>query len=100
MELRMLQDIISDSKKLIAAEASREMILVFLRDRGLDQIDSIKVIRNVYEMSMADAKDLLNTSCAWADKQEETAQLHEAALAALYDLARTYNIRIKLEDDD
>ena len=41
-------EIVADAQRLVAAGADRETILVFLRDRNLDKIDSIKTIRILY----------------------------------------------------
>jgi hypothetical protein len=79
--------VISDARRLAAVGADREMILVFLRDRGFDKIDSIKTVRALYGLSMPEAKDLLDYSAAWSDRFESDIEFRETALRVLRDLA-------------
>jgi len=50
-------EVISDAHRLAAAGADCETILVFLRERKFDKIDSIKTIRLLYNLSMSAEKD-------------------------------------------
>ena len=79
--------IIVDAHKLAAAGADRVTVLVFLRDKGFNKIDSIKTIRPLYGLSMPEAKDLVDHSAAWSDRFYSDMQLREAALRALRDIA-------------
>jgi ribosomal protein L7/L12 len=56
------------ARRLAAAGADCETILVFLRDRGFDKIDSIKTMRMLYSLSMPEAKDMIDHSVAWSDR--------------------------------
>ena len=69
------------------AGADRETILVFLRDRGFNKIDSIKTIREFYGLSMPEGKDLIDHSAAWSDRFESDMQLRRTAIQALRDIA-------------
>jgi uncharacterized protein YfcZ (UPF0381/DUF406 family) len=80
-------EVFEDARKLAAAGAGHAMILVFLRDRGFDKIDSIKTIRALYGISMIEAKDLIDNSDAWSDRFYTDTQLRETAIRALRDLA-------------
>lgn len=80
-------EIVADSERLVAAGADRETILVFLRDRKLDKIDSIKTVRILYGLSMPEAKDLIDNSAAWSDRFESDMKFRETALQVLKDLA-------------
>ncbi|HTS12759.1 MAG TPA: ribosomal protein L7/L12 [Candidatus Limnocylindrales bacterium] len=78
---------VADASKLAAAGADRETVLVFLRDKGFDKIDSIKTIRPLYGLSMVEAKDLVDHSAAWSDRFYSDMQFRETALRALRDIA-------------
>jgi hypothetical protein len=80
-------EIVADAQRLVAAGADREAILVFLRDRKLNKIDSIKVVRLLYGLSMPDAKDLIDYSLAWSDRFHSDMKFRETALRVLRDLA-------------
>ena len=69
------------------AGADIELILLFLRDRGFDQIDSITTIQVLMEMSHAEAKKLICFSKAWSDRFYRVQDLHDKACKALHELA-------------
>ena len=80
-------EIVSDAHRLAAAGADAETILVFLRDKGFDKIDSIKTVRGLYNLSMPQAKDLIDHSAAWSDRFDRDMEFRETAMRALRDLA-------------
>ncbi|HET6932775.1 MAG TPA: hypothetical protein VFI45_20790 [Candidatus Acidoferrum sp.] len=80
-------EVIADAHRLAAAGADCEVILVFLRERKLDKIDSIKTIRLLYNLSMSEAKDLIDHSAAWSDRFDSDMKLRETAIRVLRDLA-------------
>lgn len=80
-------EVISDARRLVAAGADRETILIFLRDRGLNKIDSIKTIREFYGLSMPEAKDLIDCSAAWSDRFDYDMEFRQTAIRAFRDLA-------------
>ena len=80
-------EVVADASRLAAVGADRETILVFLRDRGFNKIDSIKTIRGLYGLSMPEAKDLIDHSAAWSDRFDHDMEFRETAIRALRDLA-------------
>ena len=80
-------EIIADSHRLVAAGADLETVLVFLRERKFDKIDSIKTIRLLYNLSMSEAKDLIDHSAAGSDRFHTDMKFRETAIRALRDLA-------------
>jgi len=82
-------DVVADANRLAATGADRETILVFLRDRGFNKIDSIKTIRDLYGLSMPEAKDLIDHSVAWSDRFDTDMQFREEARRAFHDLAES-----------
>jgi ribosomal protein L7/L12 len=92
---------LEDGKKLLQAGADRELLLVFLRDRGFDKIDSIRAVQSLLGIRFADAKNLVDLSQAWSDRYESDAELKEVARKALRQLAAGLDLpRITLEEDD
>jgi ribosomal protein L7/L12 len=61
--------------------------MLFLRDRGFDQIDSINTIRALMGTSLPDAKELIHAGKAWSDHFYSVQDLHEKARKALLELA-------------
>jgi ribosomal protein L7/L12 len=80
-------EIVADAHRLKAAGADQETILVFLRERGFNKIDSIKTVRALYGLSMPKAKELIDHSAAWSDRFYSDLQLRQTALRALRDIA-------------
>lgn len=81
------QAIFDDACRLAAGGASVEMILMFLRERGFDKIDSIKAIRTMRGISTADAKNTVDGSETWSDRFNRDMEFREAAREALRDIA-------------
>jgi hypothetical protein len=80
-------EVFADAHRLAAGGADRESILFFLRHKGFDKIDSIKTIRVLYGLSMAEAKELIDHSATWSDRFYSDMQLRETAIRALRDIA-------------
>lgn len=80
-------EVVADAHRLATAGADCETILVFLRDRSFNKIDSIITIRLLYNLSMPEAKDLIDRSAAWSDRFHSDMKLRETAMRALRDLA-------------
>ena len=80
-------EVIADARRLAEAGADCETVLVFLRDRKFDKIDSIKTIMPLYDLSMSEAKDLVDHSAAWSDRFESDMKFRETAIRVLRDLA-------------
>ena len=86
-ELPLNRAVLEDARELVKAGADVELILLFLRDKGLDQIDSILTIRALMEISNAEAKKLIAFSKAWADRFDSVQELHDKTYKALLELA-------------
>ncbi len=80
-------NVVEDAHRLASAGADRETLLVFLRDRKFNKIESIKVMIALYGLSMQEGKDLVDHSAAWSDRFDSDMQLRETALKALRDIA-------------
>jgi|SRR6266850_1133268 len=78
---------LDDARRLVQAGADAEIVLVFLRDRELDQSDCIYAIESLYGKQFSEAKSLVVHSQAWSDRYASDTQLREAAREALRRLA-------------
>jgi hypothetical protein len=95
-------EILADASRLLKAGVDTELILVFLRERGFDKIDSNYALRQLLGMKPSDAKDLIDLSKAWSDRYESDMHLREAAREALRQLATSNSPdlpRIVFEDE-
>jgi ribosomal protein L7/L12 len=81
------QDVVDDARRLAGGGASLEMILVFLREKGFDKIDSINTVRALFGKSMMEAKQIVDHSEAWSDRFFRDVQFRETAWKALRDIA-------------
>jgi len=81
------QTVLEDARKLMTAGADAELILLFLRAKGFDQIDSIIAIQVLTGKSNPEAKELVVASRAWSDRFHSVRDLHDKAREALLELA-------------
>lgn len=80
-------EILEDARRLLEAGADVELILVFLRDRGFQKIESNYALRNLVGINPSEAKNLVDLSQAWSDMYETDMRLRETAREALRQLA-------------
>jgi hypothetical protein len=86
-ELPLNQAVLEDARSLMKAGADVELILLFLRDRGVNQIGSISTLQVLMGMPHAEAKRLICFSEAWSDHFDSVQDLHDKARKALLELA-------------
>jgi hypothetical protein len=89
------EEILGDGRRLAAACATQELVLTFLRERGLDKIDSIKAVRVIYEIPFSKAKELVDLSETWSDRYEHDMEFRRMAIRALRDLASEFHIQFE-----
>ena len=82
---------LSDKLDLLRAAYATGMkqtaLIQRMRDLGLNQFDSIKLLRQLTHISLGQAKEAVHYSETWADCREANDALHEAAFAAAQELA-------------
>jgi hypothetical protein len=66
----------------IASGMGLDDLIRKMRAMGCTKIGSIKLLRELKAMSLADAKVAVHYSAAWADSVDSDNALHEAAFAA------------------
>jgi hypothetical protein len=93
-------EVFEDARRLLLAGADQELVLVFLRERGFDKIDSINTVRKLLGKSTSDAKQLIDLSQAWSDRYESDRELRIAAQKAVSQLAAEDSAALpKIEHD-
>jgi ribosomal protein L7/L12 len=65
-----------------------ENFLFELRSHGAWQVESIKAVRNLAGVSLAEAKEIVHFSKTWADTREASEDLHESAYESLGEIQR------------
>lgn len=92
------------AKEMLDRGVEVEEVLQALRDESNSIIQSIKVMRDVMHISLADAKTLVHYSRAWSDMRDPHAELHERAEIALGENRAvlqsdgTFSVKIDLDD--
>ena len=73
-------------RALRARGFSDEDLMTFLRAEGCSKIDTIAVLREVLDLTLAEGKALVHLSKAWNDVRERDDAFHEALHQALMDV--------------
>lgn len=68
---------LDDARRLSKAGADVEKLLRFFRENGASPIDSIKMLREVNGVSLADAKRSFHLSEVWKDERPALDDFHE-----------------------
>lgn len=76
----------SDAKRLVEAGAEPELVLSFLRERGVGRTDSVYTMASLMEKSVPEARALVDESQTWSDRYETDMRFRNAAREALRDL--------------
>lgn len=79
--------VIVEARELIDHGAGTEQVLRHLRDAGFDQVESLKTLRTLYEMSVREADVAILESETWSDRREETVALRDSFWAATVESA-------------
>jgi hypothetical protein len=96
------QEVIDNAHRLAGGGASLEMILMFLREKGFDKIDSINAIRALHGKSMAETKKIIDQSDTWSDRFRRDTQFRETAWKALREISASQDPslpKIIIDDD-
>jgi len=70
------------AREQVQAGIDLEPVLFSLREKGADKIDSIKIVRTVLNLSIAQAKSLVDRSETWSDRYADDHAFHEAVRQA------------------
>lgn len=69
---------LAEARASLAAGTGLDDVLVVLRQRGFSPVDSIRAVRALTGASMAEAKEIVHVSPAWADTRERTDEFHRS----------------------
>ncbi len=75
-----------DAKRLVEAGAEPELVLSFLRERGVGRTNSAYTMACLMEKSVPEARALVDRSQTWSDGYETDMRFRKAAREALRDL--------------
>ena len=74
---------LANAQNRIRRGSGLEPVLFELREKGADKIDSIKIVRSVMNVSMGQAKSMVDRSEAWSDRYADDRALHRVARDAI-----------------
>ncbi len=70
-------------RRLWGESKDYNVVLLYLRKNGFSKLESIKVMRELCEFPLDEAKRLTNLSDVWEDTLEETIQFHETLITGV-----------------
>jgi hypothetical protein len=74
-----------DAENLVSAGADPEMLLLFFREQGMDERDSMYSIAGLMGATITEAKSLVYNSQTWSEVRERDEQVRKVARDALRD---------------
>lgn len=77
------QNLIELCREKINDGATREAVVTYLHGQGLNIIDSMKVMRKLYNLSLGEAKAQVTAHPVWADIVQSADGLHEELISVL-----------------
>ena len=78
-----MDDFLDLARGLRSSGVELEEVLAVLRDRGASIVDSLKVVREVEQVTLGQAKALVDQSLTWADARSSNRELRESIIDAL-----------------
>ncbi|WP_410596618.1 hypothetical protein [Amycolatopsis sp. lyj-23] len=68
--------LVAEARTALAAGSGLDEVLARLRRDGFSPVDSIRAVRVLTGASLAEAKETVHVSPAWADVREPTDEFH------------------------
>lgn len=78
-----LESVMEECRKRVGHGASRGDLILYLRDEGITIVESMKVLKEIYKLSLGEAKELVTAHPAWTDEVRSADILHEELEKAL-----------------
>jgi ribosomal protein L7/L12 len=75
-------DVTAKARLAITGGMSQAEVVQFLRQYGLNKIDSLIAIHNLYGIDLDEAKCVVHESPAWRDRKSADEHLHEELMLA------------------
>jgi ribosomal protein L7/L12 len=94
-----LDKILVMARQQLQAGSGLEPVLFELRCKGADKIDSIRIVKSAMNVSMGQAKTLVDRSETWSDRHSDDLAFHEVAREAVQKLRiESWGIEVIVED--
>ena len=77
---------VNEGRRLLAANASVEDVLILWRANGLSILHSIQALRHLTDRSLTEAKHVVHNSQAWRDMRAEYDRFHDEIEQAVEDV--------------
>lgn len=78
-----LENMLEECKKSVSDGGSREDLILHLHREGFTIVESMKILKEVYKLSLGEAKELVTSHSVWADEVRSADILHEELEKAL-----------------
>lgn len=78
-----LENMIEECQKRVSHGASRGDLVLYLHHEGITIVESMKVLKEIYQLSLGEAKELVTAHPAWANEVRGADILHEELEKAL-----------------
>jgi hypothetical protein len=72
--------LINECRKLLESKVDREGLVSYLRGQGCLKLDSIAILRQVFDLSLGEAKGVVHCSAAWQDVRERDDKFHDGLI--------------------
>jgi len=89
---------LEEAQRLKDNGAGQEAILRFIRDKGGDKIDSIRIVQSVYGFSHAQAKQEVHDSEVWRDRKSADDAFHERRWNEFEEISKSPQSEISLTE--
>ncbi|MCA1578804.1 MAG: hypothetical protein LC794_15735 [Acidobacteria bacterium] len=77
------ENLLEECRRRVSKGASREDLILYLRHEGITIVESMKVLKEIYSLSLAEAKEQVTAHPAWANEVRSADILHEELQDAL-----------------
>jgi ribosomal protein L7/L12 len=82
LQSKDFNEALNHAQQQLQTGSGLETLLFELRGKGADKIDSIKIVKSAMNVSMAQAKSLVDRSETWSDRYADDRAFHEAVREA------------------
>ena len=80
-----LTKFIEDCKGRVSRGASREELILYLHDQGLTIVETMRILKETYKLSLGKAKEIVTAHPVWANEVKGADRLHSDLEKALSD---------------
>jgi ribosomal protein L7/L12 len=77
------ENMLEECRRRISQGVKREDLILYLHNEGLTIIESMKILKKIYNLSLGEAKEQVTAHPAWASEVRSADVLHEELQHAL-----------------